>query len=208
MDWVLEHLNVLLVVAGSIAYWINQRRREKMGEPADYDEDGIPENRPLTPLAKPDETEEAERTRRIQEEIRRKIMERRGGPVPPPVPSQPSRPAFPREAPPVERSAPPPLPPPVPPSLKPVVERVDVYTTEPAEDVVLRRQRELMEKLRELETTRRQEPHPLHAGAQAFSSPQVGAGTTREAIAELRDPRTLRKVIIQREVLGPPVSLR
>ena len=46
MDLILDNLQLLLVIAGSFAYWLNQRRREKSGESADYDEDGIPENRP------------------------------------------------------------------------------------------------------------------------------------------------------------------
>ena len=46
MNWVLDHLQIIIVVAGAIAYWINQRAREKAGQEADYDEDGIPENRP------------------------------------------------------------------------------------------------------------------------------------------------------------------
>ena len=34
MDWVFDNLQVLLVIAGVIAYWVNQRRREKAGEEA------------------------------------------------------------------------------------------------------------------------------------------------------------------------------
>jgi hypothetical protein len=45
MKWVLEHLQLIIVIAGAIAYWINQRAREKAGQEADYDEDGVPENR-------------------------------------------------------------------------------------------------------------------------------------------------------------------
>ena len=77
MRWVLENIQVVIVIAGAIAYWLNQRQRIKQGLPP-VDEDGqpIPQNRPKQ--ASFEATDDAERTRRIQDEIRRKIAERRG----------------------------------------------------------------------------------------------------------------------------------
>jgi hypothetical protein len=96
VDWILDNLQLILVVAGSIAVWLNNRQREKQGLPADYDEDGVPDNaqptarpevRELAPVSRDGtDPEQDERVRRIQEEIRRKIAERRGQGAPPPVP--------------------------------------------------------------------------------------------------------------------------
>ena len=42
MEWILKNLELILWIAGPIAVWINQRARQKRGQAADYDEDGIP----------------------------------------------------------------------------------------------------------------------------------------------------------------------
>src|SRR5258707_706236 len=73
MDWILNHLQLCIAVAGAIAYWINQQRAAAAGRS---------EQKDLTAQARPP-AEDLERTRRIQEEIRRKIAERRGGAQPP-----------------------------------------------------------------------------------------------------------------------------
>ncbi|MFA5265593.1 MAG: hypothetical protein WC378_17375 [Opitutaceae bacterium] len=102
MDWLQDHLQIIIVVAGAIAYWLNQRRHEKQGLPADYDGDGTPETKPSPPAAYDPasmEVEEAERTRRLMEEMRRKRAERSANsgapiapsPAQPPVVSAPPR---------------------------------------------------------------------------------------------------------------------
>ena len=90
MDWVTDHaLQIIVALSAAIAAFLNNRKKEKRGEPADYDGDGVPDNQPdAGPLQGGPDPEEAERTRRIQEEIRRKIAERRAGggqQVPPPL---------------------------------------------------------------------------------------------------------------------------
>lgn len=216
MDWIFDHLQLIIVIAGAIAYWINQRAREKSGQEADYDEDGIPENRP-TPLQRAETRdggafEQEERARRIREEIQRKIAERRGQAVPPPMPAPPRldpfRPVF-QETP---ASVPPPLrreAPAVPPPLR--VEPVDAY--EDAE--ALERQRRMAEQLAQLEEQRRE---ARRAAQRAFDSTEQQAATTQAAkaagvgarrlSAELRDPRSLRRAFLLREVLDAPVALR
>ena len=88
MDWISEHLlQIIIALAAAIAAYLNNRKKEKGGEPADYDGDGIPDNRPGQFDSQRMDLDEAERTRRVQEEIRRKIAERRAGggqPVEPP----------------------------------------------------------------------------------------------------------------------------
>lgn len=226
MDWILDHLQFIIAFAGVVAYWLNQRRREKAGEDADYDGDGIPENRPVRRQLDPNEPdpEEAERARRIQEEIRRKILERRGGTTqadePPPltVPS-PARPA-PRapwsetpEAPRPVATGP----------LGEVLRRMMEQARDPeqearaaaAERAVRERQRQLQEQLDALEEQRRAELTRASAFAESRSkygddllAPARHEGRESSLVESLRDARNLRRAVILREVLGAPVALR
>jgi hypothetical protein len=216
MAWIFEHLQLVLVVAGVIAYWLNQRAREKAGqEEADYDGDGVPESRPggsrpevreLAPASRDGSSPEAdERVRQIQEEIRRKIAERRGQVAPPPMPTAE------REQP--GRMSPQPPPYPVP---QPVWESEREVVTAYDDSAALERQRRLAEQLEELESRRREAKRMAQSAAQgsraeaAFASATEashGAGS-RTLSAELRDPRALRRAIVLREVLGAPVALR
>src|SRR4051812_8043947 len=82
MDWILDHFQILIGVAGVVAYWINQLRKNADARSAE-------EGRQRNPLDASEE--DHERTRRIQEEIRRKIAERRAATVPV-APAQPVRP--------------------------------------------------------------------------------------------------------------------
>jgi hypothetical protein len=200
MDLILDNLQLLLVIAGSVAYWLNQRRREKSGESADYDEDGIPENRP-TVAPNADAMEEEVRTRRIQEEIRRKIEERRSGgasaPVPPPLREEapayevPSEPDWREEV--APRSAP------QPPAL---------------DDGVLGRQRALQEQLEALVERRRaalaaaRNDSPVTASATSAMAVGTAPPKSGALLRDLRNPESIRRAIILREVLGPPLALR
>jgi hypothetical protein len=215
MDWIFENLQIIIVVAGAIAYWLNQRAREKAGEEADYDDDGIPERparRDLEPRTMDGgESEQEERARRIREEIQRKIAERRGQSAPPPMPE----PVF-AEREPVFGDELSPFPPP----LRPVEVPPPVQTREMvsayAETEALERQRRLAEQLEQLQTQRRDArraaDHAFHNVHAPRSAEVVVAGArplgVRGLGAELRDPRALRRAIVMREVLGPPVALR
>lgn len=223
MNWVLDHLQLIIVIAGAIAYWINQRVREKSGQNADYDEDGIPENRPgqraetreLAPRNREGtDIDQEERARRIREEIQRKIAERRGqaqspaptpAAPPPPLPRfDPFRPVFQEET----RPVPPPMRAP-----EPVTPRVQVETYD--DSAALERQRQLAEQMEQLEERRRE---ARRSAQRAFDSTEQQAMTTqtakaagvgaRELSAELRDPRSLRRAFVLREVLDAPVALR
>lgn len=216
MDWILEHLNVILTVAGVIAYWLNQKHREKNGEPSDYDGDGVPENpgqrRDLDAQTRDGEDPEAaERVRRIQEEIRRKIAERRGQPAPEaPLPRpatvfDPFQPVFREEAAPAE-----------PPPLRAPLE-MDRHEAAKAEEAAsLERQRQLAEQLATLEKQRREARRAAQATSELGNEAQpVESKTTRTTsvgsrglAAELRDPKALRRAFVMREILDAPVGLR
>lgn len=214
-------MQLILVAAGAIAVWLNQRRQEQAGMPADYDEDGLPDNRDprhrspsetreLTPVSRDGtDPEQAERVRRIQEEIRRKIAERRGQAAPPPIPTpaptlepfNPMRPVFREEASPRPVATPPPMP-----------ARLE-DASDHDDSAALERQRRLAEQLAKLETARRE----ARRAAQALS--ETGAASAkvrtepavigaRGLVAELRDPQALRRAMVLREVLDAPVALR
>lgn len=191
MHWIFDNLQLLIVVAGAVAYWLNQRKREKEGQDADYDGDGIPERRgTVAPNA--DALEEEERTRRIQEEIRRKILERRSGTPPVAIPEPVTE--F-REQSGWREQESRPKPPVVTPPL--------------LDDGVLARQRSLQEQLQALEA-RRAAAKTRTAFPPAPAERVRGAtrATLPELVTSLRDPAAIRRAIVLREVLGPPVSLR
>jgi hypothetical protein len=222
MQWVFEHIQIIIVVAAIIASWVTNLRKNQQqrggGSAPDNPFDGDVESAP---------TEDAEDlTRRIQEEIRRKIAERRGeasSPAPAPFQPEPSSPL---------RDEPPPL--------RPVPALAETATPKPGEierdarqrqlreelrrqaaeraappplpfeneteeaDAALARQRELAERLAALELAREQ----IRATAVAATGESVAAMGSASLRHELRDPRALRRAFVLREILGPPVALR
>ncbi len=224
MDWIREHLQLILVVAGAIAVWLNNRQREKQGLPPDYDEDGVPdvarpqarpEVRELAPVSRDGtDPEQDERVRRIQEEIRRKIAERRGQAGPPTLPPAEPRPGSERQEEPfrpVFQETPPPLPRP---AERPRPVSFPVEEDIRADAAALERQRALAQQLERLEERRRE---AVRAAAVAARGDQpVGgslaaaaeAGVAGEPSGAFRDPRALRRALVWREVLNSPVALR
>ena len=223
MDWILDHLQFIIAFAGVVAYWLNQRRREKSGEEADYDGDGIPENRPVRRKLDPNEPdpEEAERARQIQDEIRRKILERRSGNVPveePPPLMAPARPATrpvwaePTEAPRPAAGGP------MAETLRRMIEQVRDPEAEAraaaAEQAARDRHRLLQEQLDAIEEQRLVEMDRAAAvrRAQATLSEERDAKSSRGGgtvlLEALRDPSGLRQAVVVREILGAPVGLR
>ena len=186
MDWVFDHLQVIIAAAGAIAWWLNQRRKGA--------EDAAP-NEPTF-----EDPELAERTRRIREEIQRKIAERARG-------YANERPTIPRDQQPVE---PPPIvrevvvTPPLP-KLRTGMTHAEVQR----QAEILEQQAALAEQLREAEL--------MKAAAlkrtefEAATADQTAAARTLSrstVLGDLRDPAALRRAFILREVLGPPVALR
>ena len=148
---------------------------------------------PPSPLVPPEgaDPEVAERTRRIQEQIRRKIAERRGATVAAEV--------F-----------------PVGPGMEPpiVVEEAPaepVFT--PTAAAVLERQQQLANQMRALEAARMTEQRratQVTADLKTESESERGmlSASRGDLLADLRDPTSLRRAFVLREVLGPPVGLR
>jgi hypothetical protein len=198
MDWILEHLQIVIAIAGAIAYWLNARNKEKAGEEADYDGDGVPDS----PLRRKEEARPApaqridydENMRRLREEIRRKVAERQGQaagralPEIPPV--MPSAPDWRREQADARRAE-----------------------TERESAAVLERQKALADQLAALKTQRQEAAHAANAATWATqavrpASATYAAGHDADWVRELRNARSLKKVIVLREVLGTPVGLQ
>lgn len=170
------------------------------------EDESAPGGKPQSAPRRGEDPEAAERRRRIQEEIRRKIQERRsaegeGGRSRPP--QQPDRPARDRQTPVWQDSqeAPPPaarIPPPA---------TGDIYANQ------------MQKRLEQIEATKRRAAK-LQKEAQASreklkptgsSSPRTSPSALRprgSVRATLRDPAAARTAFIYGEVLGPPVSQR
>lgn len=197
MDWFAEHIRMIVVVGGAIAYWLSQRRKAR--EEAEATRTMTSTSAPQTQV-----NDDAERVRRIQEEIRRKILERAGG-------NQANR-SQPRSEPvrqPVAVSPPMPTP-----KAQPVVEDAYAGAEEaPLSEIdqsVLERQQLLAAKLRELEEARRQASGKAEAFAEKTTEALEADDEARRGslLADLRNPVSVRRAVVLREVLGTPVGLR
>jgi len=159
-----------------------------------------------------DETAEQRQVREIQERLRRTIAERRrqGGDDP--------EPASPIELPPVIR--PEPVAPPAREILRPQTsfDRTEAPVPVANREIEMRnaemvRQEGLAEQLRRLnedrELIRRRAAH-VAQDAVALSRSETGRHTASRThlLSDLRRPEDLRRAIMLREVLGPPVALR
>jgi len=191
MDWVFDHFQLIVAVGAAVAYWLTQRRKAKEEEEAARTVAPSPPNAPVI--------DEAERIRRIQEEIRRKILERVGG-VTTPVPTPPPLKAAPQL------------------TMKRVQTAAEAYTESQAEEerlvvadqAMLERQQQLAAKMRELKEQRREHDRPSEVFAEKTALAMSASGTAVRGslLADLREPTAVRRAIVLREVLGTPVGLR
>lgn len=181
MDWILAHLQVLFAVAIAVVAILQKLKAPRPGE----EPPGTPEGNPA----------DAERTRRIQEEIRRRIMERRGLlPVAPPREVAEAAPVY-SEAPPMIAEVRPLV------AAAPRLEAAEMAEV-PGRSPELERQQRLIEQFRELEASRQ---------ASTVTGPGPAAGGTapeNRLRPDLRGPARLRRAVVLREILGPPVGLR
>ena len=202
MNWVQEHLQLIIAAAAAIAYFFNSQRSA-------HDENDETQ-RPTEQAS----LEHAERTRRVQEEIRRKIAERRTG-------QSANRPEAERVPPMVRPSHVPPIDPFGGPmrrmarKLEEAASRLDEpigdrEAAARAEEIA--RQTKLTQKLRELEQVRAMQERRAAEILRGKKLPQPAVNAVvavgSEVHQRLRDPREVRRGIVLREILGPPVALR
>jgi len=199
MRWLFENPQLLIVIGGAIAYWLNERRKAKekqaMAEEAERE---------------PTDDEMAERTRRIQEEIRRKIEERQGRAPRPAVFDEAEEEEENVEGP---RTVPPPLP-----SSRPVLVSAEEAPGAAELERVMEQQRRYAEQLDRLAAAERASQAatpgaaPLTMAAYEQSArAQAALPITRQGdriLAGLHDREALRRAIVLREVLGSPKALQ
>ena len=189
MDWVFDHLQFIIAAAGAIAWWLNQRRKGGM------EGDEVPPPQETTF----DDPELAERTRRIREEIQRKIAERARGYAN----EQPTLPHDEPAEPPVVREV-------VVTQAPPVQRRSSTAHLEAQHQAeILEEQATLVEKLHEAEQMKvAAQKRARYEAATADHSGAARSLSRSTVLDDLREPAALRRAFILREVLGPPVALR
>ena len=199
LQWLVDNPQLLFIVGGAIAYWINERRKAKEGREMAEEAD-----------REPTDFEMEERTRRIQEEIRRKIAERQGqAPGAEPSPYELEQPPMPPPLP----SAPPQLP-----EARPVLVAEEVGSGAAELERVMEEQRRYAEQLDRLAAAERASQAatpgavPLTMAAyQQTAEGRAGMPIVRggERLRDgLHDRAALRRAIVLREVLGAPKALQ
>lgn len=98
MNWIMDHLQLLIGAAAAVAYWLNQRREAKTEPAEEQPDDGGEVSRKEAP-------EHEESTVLVPDDIRRRILEQLGipqpekepvvpPPTPPPLPPPPPLPVL------------------------------------------------------------------------------------------------------------------
>ncbi len=184
MDWLLQHLQLLIAGAGGVAWWLNQRKqRDDAAKPAPSKE------------SRQDDPDFAERTRRIREEIQRKIEERtRGESSSTSTRQKQSRPSPTVVAPQWSEAEPPPL------------ARIGMTPDEAERSTeMLAKQAALAEQLRQAVEIKTAALRGLQNGNEISSASHL---VRTAVIDDLKDVAALRRAFILREIIGPPVALR
>lgn len=194
IQWALDNAWTVIIVATVLAQLWQSVTRKKSGA----DEAAPPEEQTF------EDPELAERTRKIREEIQRKIAERaRQYPTEQPRAPQP------------EADAPPPIIREVVITPQPEPARGPVFSGSPRaaeaerHAAILEEQAALAEKLRELEAKKAAAARRAEfEAATADHTAQARVRSRATVLGDLRSPEALRRAFILREVLGPPVALR
>jgi hypothetical protein len=200
MDWLLNHVFVLFIVAAAVANVVQKAKRAGTQQQA---------RKALDPDA-------TERTRRVQEEIRRKIAERSGRALsetqsvaPPPVvrPSAapPARNIFQELARQMAEAK----------KLAEMREQertgAEARSQQRVEDEQKSRELAEAQHLAEAQRTLQKQRQTV-ATAVAYRAADVETAATNDARdrlrADLREPDSLRRAWVLREILGPPVGLQ
>jgi hypothetical protein len=217
VEWVLDHLQFVIAIVVIVAYVLNNMRRRAGGrEDVGRDETGGGAPPPVI------DAEENERTRRIQEEIRRRILARQrgesGSVQPPPLPVEEEReieePEWLEEGPRPQAGRPPPMPMAFPSAPRePVAEAarsMDAATVE-----ILEQQRLLAQQLEALRAARALGsaavpplPAAAYTAAGSAAAAAAAAGLRRAVRADLAGRGGLRRAIILREILGEAPGLK
>ena len=195
LQWILDNAWTLIIVGTVLAQLFQAIMRKKDGSQAPSDEEQPREYEFEDP-------ELAERTRKIREEIQRKIAQRQRGGVEPDATETPAPAAY-------EPEAPPPL-------IREVVDTRPVATAFTGTRLDTQRQAEILEQqaawAEKLQEAQRMKASALkrteYETATADHSQTARSVSRVGVLDDLRGPAALRRAFILREVLGPPVALR
>jgi hypothetical protein len=207
MNWIFDNMQIVIVVASAFAWWLNKRREDA----------ALDEESPSTPKSNEDYAE-IERRRKIQEDIRRKIAERRSGSSP----TNPQPQSSPRQSRPSPQSTQPvePAAPEIPPFLRELMGIPDpepvARRPEPPAMPVVNRQSEMQAEMRRLEATRQEAEAKAANLRRSMPNSNPGSrrtksgsgGDDRRLLTALRDKKSARRAIILREILDKPIALR
>jgi hypothetical protein len=200
MEWILDHFQIILGIAAFVAWLLIGKK-------------GRPQQR-SGGQRRTDDAGEAERTRQIQEEIRRRILARQRGEAPPvaqPPPvvvfdAEPAQQPWEKEW---QGEGPPPKPKP-PPLPVPLTRAYDATEA-------LREQERLLDESRQMLRSAQARvagsvpsigdivdlgPKPVGASAKAARARR------RELRRDLASPTSLRRVMLLKEILGEPLGLQ
>jgi hypothetical protein len=192
MDWILNHLFIVVFVAIGVANML--AKAKKAGA----------QQRPSQPARGFLDPGTAERTRRVQEEIRRKIAERAGRlPAnPPPMDSSPSA-----EPPPqnifqelARQMA----------EAKRIAELQQRAQAAEAQSQLRVAAEQESRQLAEVQRTLQRQPPAVATAVADGATDQktTGVSARDRLLADLREPGSLRRAFVLREILGEPVGLR
>ena len=188
MDWILDHLWVVLAAAGAIAQMLMKKKA-----PEGVDDAPPREETFADPML-------AERTRKIREDIQRKIEERRhGGALTRPEPPPEYAPESVRELPPIVQE--------VFTTPRQIREEANRAETE-RHGEVLAQQAALAEQLRHAQAMRAATQKRPEFETKISDLDQTSDRSRGALVVELRDPAALRRAFVLREILGPPVALK
>lgn len=200
LDWISDNLFVIVIIAGVLGQ-LFKAIRGKRGEDDHADRAEPPKEFQF------DDPELAERTRKIREDIQRKIAERQRGASPrgepPPLSDEPAMPPV------LSAEEPPP------PDVREVVwerapepVRVSRLESQRAAEI-LEEQAAMADRLRDLEAMKAAAQRRAAFEALSVSPAAVARQEARGALLDdLHRPEALRRAFVLREVLGPPVGLR
>lgn len=207
IEWIFERLGLVIFLVIFISQVVRAVLRSRKAQ-AEHE-------------AQHDESTEARRTREVQEEIRRRVAQRRGEMAPtraePPMVRDPEARPIPR---PQTTQMPEPFGGPLGRMLEELQRRTQPQVPQPTpqvseyrESAELERQQRIAEELRSLEekravVQRRADYIEQQVQAAAGSESSLRSDARERLLADLGDPQSLRRAFVLREVLGTPVGLR
>lgn len=194
LQWLVDNAWTVVIIGGVLAQMLQAVMKKKAGE-------GDPAQGEPPKEYEFEDPDLAERTRRIREEIQRKIAQRQQG----------GGPDVAADTPPMMEpdAAPPPL-------IREVVVTVPPVPVRTSARFDTQRHAEILEQQAALEEQLREARQMKAAAAKRTEFEEATAdhttarrtATRASVVGDLRSPEALRRAFILREVLGPPVALR